>query len=184
MQPLKSRQRVRFAPTVEVLEDRSLLDATINTATGQVVLTGASNTVLITDDGQRVRVFTANDFVGSVVEGTPVTVTTNTPGSSNTIFYDLQGVPASGPGAVLKSSLNVNFGFGPGSLFVEVVSSLPNGLFHPQGPVSGLVINSSVQVVTTTTPPPPPLRGGGFGSSPATRMTPCLSATSASARPW
>jgi hypothetical protein len=100
------------------------LDASINIATGQVVLTGSSNTVLITDDGQRVRVFTANDFVGSVVEGTPITVTTNTPGSSNTIFYDLQGVPASGPGPVLNSSLNVNFGFGPGSLFVEVVSSL------------------------------------------------------------
>jgi hypothetical protein len=162
MKPLKSRQRVRFAPTVEVLEDRSLLSVSLNIATGQVVLSGASNNVLITDDGQRVRVFTTDDFVGSVVEGTPITVTTNTPGSFSTIFYDLQGVPASGPGPVLKSSLNVNFGFGAGALFVAVVSSLPNGLFFPHGPVSGLVTNSSVQVVTTTTPPPPPQRGGGL----------------------
>jgi hypothetical protein len=160
MKRLQSRQRVRFTPTVEVLEDRSLLNASLNTATGQVVLSGASNNVLITDDGQRVRVFTTDNFVGSVVEGIPITVTTKTPGSFSTIFYDLQGVPASGPGPVLKSSLNVNFGFGAGALFVAVVSSLPNGLFHPQGPVSGLVINSSVQVVTTTTPPPSPQRGG------------------------
>jgi hypothetical protein len=165
MKRLQSRRRVRFTPTVEALEDRSLLSATLNIFTGQVVTTGAVNHVLITDDGQFVRVFSDNGFVGFLDEGTPVTVTTNSPGSNNTIFYDLdgQGDPTTpGPGPVLKSSLNVNFGFGPGALFVAVVSGLPNGLFAPAGAVSGLVSNSSVQVITTTTPPPARRLGPGL----------------------
>jgi hypothetical protein len=154
MKRLQSRQRVRFTPTVEALEDRSLLNASI-TGVGQVVTTGAVNSLVITDDGQFVRVISDNGFVGSFAEGTPVTVTTNTPGSSNTIFYDLQGVSPSGQGPILHSSLNVNFGFGPGALIVEVVSALPNVS------LSGLVNNSSVQIGTATTPPPPTRRGGG-----------------------
>jgi hypothetical protein len=154
MKRLQSRRRVRFTPTVEALEDRSLLNASI-TGTGQVVTTGAVNSLVITDDGQFVRVISDNGFVGSFTEGTGVTVTTNTPGSRNIIFYDLQGVSASGQGPILRSNLFVNFGFGPGALIVEVVSALPNVS------LSGLVNNSSVQIGTATTPPPPTRRGGG-----------------------
>jgi hypothetical protein len=162
MKRLQSRQRVRFTPTVEALEDRSLLNASATApvpGTGQVVTTGAVNTVEITDDGQLVRVFSDNGLVGVFSEGTAVTVTTNNPGSRNNIFYVLQGVPASGQGPILHSNLFVNFGFGPGSLFVSVVSFVPSG---PGGPVSGLDNFSSVQITTITTPPPPRHFGFGF----------------------
>jgi hypothetical protein len=155
MNRLKSRRNLgRFTPRVEALEDRSLLNATvIGQPFGTIATTGAVNQVVITDDGQFIRVFSDNGFVASFTEGTALTVKTIKTGSANSVFYDLLGFSSSGPNRTLFSSLDVNFGSGNGTLVVTVTSSLPNGLFAP-GPVSNLIDNSNVQISTTTTAPP------------------------------
>jgi hypothetical protein len=148
MNPLQSRQRGRFIPEVEVLEDRSLLNASL--IGGQIVTTGEFNVVVITDDGQLVRVFSQNGFVGSFFEGTPLTVRARRPGSRNVIDYDLQGFSPSGPNLNVSGTLNVRFGVGSGTLNVTVTSALPTGLFGA-GPVSDLTDASNVQITTTST---------------------------------
>jgi hypothetical protein len=163
MSLLQSRQhRSRFTPKVEVLEDRYLLSA-ISTGGGQIVTTGSVNHLVITDDGQFVRVFAENRFVAFFAEGTPITVSTKVPGSTNLVNYDLlgssdtAGVVRAGPS--LLSTLTVNFGSGFGALNVAVLSSLSGG-----GTVSNLGDHSSVQVTATTTSPPP-------GASPQSTQT-------------
>jgi hypothetical protein len=114
------------------------------------VTTGTSNTLVIADDGQFVRVFAENRFVALFAEGTPITVSTKVPGSTNLVNYDLLGSNNTASGPSLLSTLTVNFGSGFGALNVAVLSSLT---FNPT--VSNLGDHASVQITSTTTAPPP-----------------------------
>jgi hypothetical protein len=137
------QHRSRFAPKVEALEDRSLLSA-ISLGGGNIVTTGTVNNVTVTDDGQLVRVFSDNGFLSAFAEGTPITVTTIAPRSTNNVFYTLLGSSDTSSGPKLSSSLNVNFGSGPGFLNVLVTSA-----FNGVGNVGDLGNLSNVQISTT-----------------------------------
>jgi hypothetical protein len=125
------RPRGCARPQVEALEDRCVLNAAIK-GVGQIATTGTANHVLITDDGNLIRVFSDNSPdapLATFEEGAPLTVSTNKPGSSNTVFYAVLGsssIFANGP--VIHANLTVNFGSGFGWLSAKVASGLPNGL--------------------------------------------------------
>jgi hypothetical protein len=146
------RNRRRFNPKVEALEDRSLLSATL-TGPGQITTTAPVNHVLITDDGTAIKVFSDNGFVGSFLEGTPLAVKTKVKGSTNLINYDIQGSvnPNSFSATVINASLQVDFGTGNGQLRTAVVASLPVSLFGVPGPISNLGQNSNVQITAHST---------------------------------
>jgi hypothetical protein len=155
MMPLNSLHRRRFTPRVEALEDRSLLSATAASQPfGTIATTNTHNQVVITDDGSTIQVFSDNGLVSTFGEGTALTVTTLRRGSRNMIDYYLLGTPDGARNVALHSSLNVRFGFGPGTLFVEVVSSLPADRLASPGALTNLGANSNVQISTTTSPPP------------------------------
>jgi hypothetical protein len=137
---------------VEAREDRSLLSATI-TGVGQITTTAAVNHVLITDNGVFIKLFSDNGFVGSFVEGTPLTVKTMVKGSTNLINYDLLGSasPNAANATVLNASLRVDFGTGNGQLRTAVVASLPASLFGMPGLLSNLGQSSNVQITANST---------------------------------
>jgi hypothetical protein len=144
----RSAGKRRFAPRVEVLEDRSLLDAKI-TGPGQITTTAGVNHVAIIDDGQKITVF-SNGLVGSFDEGTPLTIRTNKKGSVNLITYVLPGSDdPNGPNAItINASLTVNFGTGNGELDTSVVDP-KTGTVTPTG--SNLGHGSQVQITANST---------------------------------
>jgi hypothetical protein len=138
-------RRGGYAPRVEALEDRCVLDVSI-TGMGQIVTTASVNQVLITDDGTNIRVFSDNSPnapLATFTEGTPLGVSTNKPGSKNLISYEVLGTPLAtfippspghppsiilSPGTHITGNLAVNFGSGTGNLLTQVTTSLPNNL--------------------------------------------------------
>jgi hypothetical protein len=149
MNRLNSRRNLgRFTPRVEALEDRSLLSATIiGQPFGTIATTGAVNKVVITDDGSFIRVFSDNSPLFPLAffsEGTPISVKTIHPGSTNNIFYFVQGVSRSSP--IINANLSVDFGTGNGLLEADVVSSLPTNLFAFPGPVTRLTSLSNLRI--------------------------------------
>jgi hypothetical protein len=148
MNRLPSRRHLgRFTPKVEALEDRSLLNATV--AGTSIITTAAVNQVLITDDGTTIRVFTDNSPaapLATFTEGTPITVTTNKTGSTNSVTFELLGTQTS----IVDANLAVNFGKGNGSLAVGTVSSLPTSLGGNSGGQSFLPGLSNVNITATS----------------------------------
>jgi hypothetical protein len=139
------RQRGRYRPRVEALEERCVLNASITG--GQIVTTGSVNHVLITDDGTTIRVFADNSPyspLATLAEGTSLTVSTEKAGSTNFISYEVKGdsltamYPVIGGPPIVKhlgnfpritGTLDVNFGSGPGHLWAQVTTDLPNNVF-------------------------------------------------------
>jgi hypothetical protein len=147
---LQSRQlRGRFAPQVEALEDRFLLNATL---VGNVIkTTGAVNHVLITDNGTTISVFSDHGLVGTRTEGTPLTLIAGKKGSTNLVEYDLLGsTDQNAPTATtLVSSLTVRFGTGNGQLLTKVVAALPT-TFGTTTIASNLGRDSNVNVTANS----------------------------------
>jgi hypothetical protein len=150
MSPLQSHpHRGRFAPQVEVLEDRFLLSATL---LGNVIkTTGAVNHVLITDNGTTISVFSDNGLVGTRAEGTPLTLLAGKKGSTNFVEYDLLGStdPNAPTATTLVSTLAVNFGTGNGQLLTKLVAALPTTFGSPTI-ASNLGMGSNVHVTATS----------------------------------
>jgi hypothetical protein len=121
------------------------LDAAI-TGMGQIVTTASVNQVLITDDGTNIRVFSDNSPntpLATFAEGASLAVSTNKPGSTNHISYEVLGAPLGtfvppspghppgiilSPGTHITGNLAVNFGSGTGDFLAQMTTSLPNNL--------------------------------------------------------
>jgi hypothetical protein len=148
MNLLQARYRRRFIPRVEALEERSLLNASL--IGGQIVTTGVVNNIVIADYGVAVFVYSDNGVVANGAEGSYLSVTTNRPGSTNNIYYDILGT------RTIKGGLTVNFGWGNGLLNVQVVDREPDGasVSSPPGGPSDLGAGSNLQITTRTTAPP------------------------------
>jgi hypothetical protein len=132
------------------------LSATV-TGPGEITTTAAVNRVLMTDNGTQIKVFSDNGLVGSFLEGTPLTVQTSRPGSTNLITYALQGSDNQDAdnATILNSSLNVDFGTGNGRLATVVLKTLPTSVVNlnvgDPANISNLGTFSNVQIATTST---------------------------------
>jgi hypothetical protein len=123
------RDRGRFVPMVEALEDRSLLNATV--AGTNIITTAAVNHVLITDDGSLIKVFSDNRPsapLATFTEGAPITVKTNKTGSTNLVAYDVLGSTSANSTLIINANLTMDFGKGNGQLSVDVMAGLPTSM--------------------------------------------------------